>query len=152
MRKIPILLAAALISFPALADQHGAAEAEVRAAMEAFNAAYAGNDVDAYFDYYVDDAMVYFYGSRQDVAAYHEEWTATIAAGNAVEKNELSDVRIRMLPGGEAAITSYFVEFRMRGADGTVSESNAFESEVWQKINGAWKIVALHYTEIAPDE
>ena len=31
-------------------------------------------------------------------------------------------------------------------------EIEAFESGVWQKIDGRWQIVSLHYTEIAPEE
>ena len=27
----------------------------------------------------------------------------------------------------------------------------AFETDVWQKIDGAWKVASLHYTEIAPE-
>ncbi len=65
--------------------QHGSAEDEVRAVAEAFNAAYATNDIEGYFDHYADGANVSFYGARQD-------------------------------------------------------------------IDGEWKIVSLHYTEIPPDE
>ncbi len=148
MNKILTFLFAALISLSAVADQHKSVESEVRAAVEAFNGAYARNEVENYFSYYTDDAMVYFFGARQDVSAYHDEWTETIGAGNAVEKNALSDIQVRVLPGGNAAVASYFIDFRMRSPDDDVSDARAFESEVWQKIDGKWKVVALHYTEI----
>jgi hypothetical protein len=43
------VLAATLMSFAALAAHHGSAEDEVRAASEAFDRAYATNDVEGYF-------------------------------------------------------------------------------------------------------
>lgn len=152
MNKIMTCLVAVVISFSAMAEQHGMAEAEVRAAVKAFNGAYASNQVEDYFSYYADDAMLYFYGARQKVSAYHEEWAEMVDAGGAVEKNELSDIQVRMLPGGVAAVASYFIDYRLRTPDGAVSEAKAFESDVWQEIDGDWKIVALHYTEISPEE
>lgn len=150
MYKILTLIAAALISFSAMADQHSAAEAELRDAVRLFNGAYANNDVNSYFSYFADDADMFWGGVRQTKSAYQEEWTATIDAGGAVEKSEASDLQVRLLPGGNAAIASYFVDYRMRTPDGEVVEEQAFESEVWQKIAGAWKVVGLHYTVLQP--
>lgn len=152
MKKMLIFLAATMFAFPLAAQQGGSAAAEVRAAVEAFNGAYGGNRVEEYFSYYVDDAALYFYGERQSVSAYHEEWAETISAGGRVEKNELSDIQVRVLAGGSAAVASYFVDYAMRAPDGSVSTARAFESDVWQKIDGEWKIVSLHYTEIASAE
>ncbi|MDH3441977.1 MAG: nuclear transport factor 2 family protein, partial [Gammaproteobacteria bacterium] len=78
---------------------------------------------------------------------YYESWSASIKAGAGVDKYELSDVQIQVLPGGEAAVSSYFVVGTSHTADGVSSTVNAFESEVWQKIDGEWKIISLHYTE-----
>ena len=149
MRKILICLVAALLPLTAAAEQHGTAEAEVRAAVVAYNGAYASNDVEGYFAYYVADATVYFYGARQDVATYHDEWVAMIEGGGGVETYDLSDVQVRMLAGGDAAIANYFVEYRIRNADESVSEGRAFETDIWQKIDGAWRVVGLHYSDIA---
>ena len=55
------------------------------------------------------------------------------------------------MPGGDVAVASYFIDYRLRTPDGEVTELKAFESDVWQKIDGAWKVVSLHYTEILPD-
>jgi ketosteroid isomerase-like protein len=53
-----------------MAGHHDAAQAEVTAAAEAFNTAYSTNDVDTYFGFYTEDAVLFFYGARQPVAAY----------------------------------------------------------------------------------
>lgn len=151
MKKILTCLIAALMSFSVMAEHHSLADAEVRDAIKAFNGAYADNDVDAYFSHYAADATVYFYGARQDLSAYHEEWAAMVEAGGGVEINELSDVQVQVMPSGDVAVASYFVDYRMRGPDGDMFVARAFETEVWQKIDGEWKVISLHYSEI-PDE
>lgn len=148
MRRMLACIVVLLIPFVSLAEQHGVLEAEVRETVKAFNSAYADDEVEDYFSYYADDALVYFYGTRQDLAAYHDEWAAMVEAGGTVEKNELSDLRVQVMPGGNVAVATYFVDYRLRTPDGESSASRAFESEVWQKIDGAWKIVNLHYSEI----
>ena len=151
MNRIQTCIALCFLSVAALADHHGGAEAEVRDAVTAVNAAYAGNRVDDYFSFYADDAAVFFYGARQDVAAYYAEWQEMMAAGAGVEKNELSDLRIQVMPGGDVAVATYFVDYRFRAPEGDVSEARAFESEVWHKTDGAWKLVNLHYSEFEPE-
>jgi ketosteroid isomerase-like protein len=151
MNKILTCLVAALISFSAMADQHSSPDAAVRNAVKAFNGAYAVNNVEDYFNHYTDDALLYWSGARQKVSAYHEEWTELVDAGGAVEKNELSDIQVKVMPSGNVAVASYFIDYRLREPDGEVIATEAFETDVWQKIDGAWKVVSLHYTEIPPE-
>jgi ketosteroid isomerase-like protein len=152
MKKVLGIFAIALISLSAMADHHGAEYADLHAAIKAFDDAYETNDVETYFGFYADDATVYFYGARQDMAAYHEEWVAMMEAGGGVEMNEMSDLQVQVMPCGDVAIATSFVDNRTRNADGTKTTVKAFETDVWQKIDGKWKIISLHYSEIPPDE
>jgi len=152
MKKVLGGFAIALITLSAMAEHHGSENADLHAAIKAFDGAYASNDVDTYFGFYADDATVYFFGARQDVAAYHEEWIAMMEAGGGVEMNEMSDLQVQVMPCGDVAIATSFVDNRTRSPDGTTSTVRAFETDVWQKIDGNWKIISLHYSEIAPDE
>ena len=151
MKTLMVCSIALLISLSAYAGDENSAEAEVRAAAEAFNTAYATNDLDAYFGAYADDAEVFFYGARQDMAAYHKEWAAMMEAGGGVEKNEMSDEVIQIMPCGDVAIVTSFIHNETRSPEGEVSVAKAFETDVWRKTDGEWKIVNLHYTEIAAD-
>jgi ketosteroid isomerase-like protein len=74
-----------------------------------------------------------------------------IAAGGGVEKNDMSDLRVQILASGDVAVTTYFVDNRTRSADGEVESIRAFETDVWQKIDGAWKVVSLHYSLLLPE-
>ena len=130
MKKLLTCLVAVLITTSAMADHHGSAEDEVRAASEAFDTAYATNDIEAYFGAYADGATVYYYGARQDVSAYHKQWSAMIDAGGGVEMNEMSDVVIQMMPGDEVAIVTSFIDNRTRSPDGEVSTVRGFETDV----------------------
>jgi ketosteroid isomerase-like protein len=151
MKKPWIILVACFLSVAAAAEHHSSAEAELREAVIAFNVAYANNTVDDYIDFYADGATVFWYGARQDIAAYHVEWSAMIAAGGGVEKNDMSDLRVQILASGDVAVTTYFVDNRTRSADGEVESIRAFETDVWQKIDGAWKVVSLHYSLLLPE-
>ncbi len=156
MKKLSKIITATLLSatlsVAALADHHETVADDLRAAIEGFDAAYASNDVETYFDYYADGATVYFYGARQDVDAYHEEWSAMMEAGGGVEMNKMSDVVIQVMPSGDVAISTSFVDNKTRAPDGTTSTARAFETDVWQKIDGQWKIISLHYSEVPSDD
>ena len=140
------------ISISAMAAHHGSAEDEVRAAVVAFAKSYETNDIEGYFGQYTDDAEVFFYGERQDMDAYKEETVALVKAGGGVEQDKMSGLIIQMLPGGEAAITSTFIDNRSRSAEGEISTERGFETCVWQKIDGEWKVANLHYTVVTPEE
>ncbi len=152
MQKISSCLVILLIATSAIAEHHGEKNADLHAAIKAFDRAYATNDVEAYFSFYDDDATVYFGGARQDITAYHEMWTALMEAGGGVELNEMSDLQVQVMQSGDVAIATSFIENRTRAPDGTKSMSKAFETDVWQKIDGAWKIISLHHSGIPADE
>ena len=152
MRKILSFLVIALMSFSAMAEHHCLENADLHAAIKAFDRAYANNDVDTYFGFYADDATVYFGGARQDISAYHEMWTALMEAGGGVELNEMSDLQVQVIPGGDVAVVTSFIDNRTRSPDDTTATSRAFETDVWQKIDGKWKIISLHYSDVPAEE
>ena len=151
MKKILTLCAAALTWSSAVADQHDQAAVELREVVIAFNEAYADNDLELYFSRFAEDADMYWSGARHTTSAYRDDYTATVEAGGAVEKNDVSDLVIRMLPGNEAGIASFFIDYRFRGPDGEVTVEQAFETEVWQKIGGKWTLVGMHNNVIPPE-
>lgn len=153
MKKILSYFVIVLMSFTTMAELHAAENVELHAAIKAFDHAYATNDVEKYFSYYASGAKVYFGGAeRVDVDAYHEMWTALMEAGGGVELNQMSDLQVQVMPGGDFAIATSFIDNRTRAADGTTSTSRSFETDVWQKIDGKWKIVNMHYSGISAQQ
>ena len=153
MKKLYVLVTTILFwSSACNAQDNSIAAEEVRKATLAFNVAYETNDVDGYFDMYTDDAMLYFYGERWEVSTYYDYWkNAMVGAGGGVEKNTTSDIQIKVAPGGNTAVVGSFIENRSHSPEGNINEEKGYETEVWQKIEGEWKIVSLHYSVI-PDE
>lgn len=153
MLKILSCFVIIVMTFPAMAEHRGEENADLNAAIKAFDHAYANNDVENYFSFYADDATVYFGGAaRQDIAAYHKMWTGLMKAGGGVELNEMSDIKVQVMPGGDFAIATSFIDNRTRSPDGTTATSRAYETDVWQKIDGKWKIISMHYSEISEED
>jgi hypothetical protein len=47
-----------------------------------------------------------------------------------------SDRQLQIMPSDDVAISTAFVDNRRRYPDGTRSTARAFETDVWQKIDG----------------
>ena len=69
------------------------------------------------------------------MSAYREEWSAMIDAGGGVELNEMSDLVIQVMPSGEVAIATSFIDNQTRSPEGEVSTVRAFETDVWQNTS-----------------
>lgn len=151
MKKYWITLLLMTLPLLAWADNQDAVEAEVVKLAKEFNKAYATNRVDDYFGYYAKNASLYFFGERQSLEKYNRDWHEMAAAGGAVQRNDISDVEVQVLNGESIAVVTYFVDNQTRTAEGEVTTARAFETDVWQKTQGVWKIVNLHYSEIEGD-
>jgi ketosteroid isomerase-like protein len=150
MRKILNCLVITLMSFTIIAELHAADNADLHAAIKGFDHTYTTNDVEKYFNYYAEGATLYMGDdTRQDIAAYHEMWIGLMAAGGGVEVNDMSKNKVQVMPSGDFAISTSFVNNRTRSPDGTTHTSNA---DVWQKIDGKWKVISLHYSTIPAPE
>lgn len=152
MKIILSSIIVALMSLSAMAEHHDEDNADLYAAIQAFDRAYATNDTDTYFDYYAEGATLFYSGNRQDLAAYAESWPEFMEAGGGVEKNEMSDLKVQVLAGGDVAVSTAFIDNITRSPDGSKDAIRAFETDVWQKFDGEWKVVSLHYTELPAEE
>lgn len=111
----------------------------------AFNEAYERNELDAYFSYFADDVTMWFESGRVNLADYKKDWYALIKAGGGVEKFALSDMRVQFSGGGDVAIATYRLDVLTRHADGRKVKEQAWETDVWFKRDGKWKLVHAHY-------
>ncbi len=133
-----LLLAAAGAPQPTTAS-------EIEKLVVAFNHAYERNDLDEYFSYYADDVTQWFDSGRVELADYKKDWYALIQGGGGVEKNALSDIRVQLSPGGDAAVATYVLDVVTRQVGGKKTKERAFETDVWYKRDGKWKIAHIHY-------
>jgi ketosteroid isomerase-like protein len=54
-------------------------------------------------------------------------------------------MRVQMSPSGDAATATYAVDVVTRQADGKKTREKAWETDVWYKRDGKWKLVHVHY-------
>jgi ketosteroid isomerase-like protein len=145
--RIPALAAlACLLAVSISAPSFAGPSADIRRLENEFNAAYAANDLDKYFGFYADDAILWFPEGRTDVPAYRKEWTEYIKGGAALDEAKLSDLHIRLSPLGDTAIASYLLHVRTRAADKSVTDEDFQETDVWFKTAAGWKITHVHYS------
>jgi ketosteroid isomerase-like protein len=151
-RILPTLLAVIMLIAPPAFVVAAEPEDEIRALVVEFNDAYLQNELDKYFDYYADDATLWFNSGRSTLASYRDSWYDLIDSGGGVRKNTLSDIRVQMSPGGDAAIATYQVDVETEYPGNTASSQKAHETDVWFKTADGWRIAHVHYTSSDDEE
>jgi ketosteroid isomerase-like protein len=143
-----IALALSVLAFLGLsAPSLAGPKADIRKLEQDFNAAYAANDLDKYFGFYKDDAILWFQDGRTDLPSYRKQWTDTIKGGSAVKEAKVSDLHIVFSPAGDTAIASYLLHVKTQAADKSITDENDQETDVWFKTGGEWKIAHVHYSD-----
>jgi len=124
-------------------------EADISQLETDFNAAYAANDLDKYFGYYSDDAILWFPEGRTDTPNYKKEWTEFIKSGGRILAGTVSDLHVRFSPQGDTAIASYLLHLKTQETDKKVTDEVFQETDVWFKAAESWKITHVHYSPAA---
>ena len=140
-----LLLAGGLIALRAKTPPDNT-EQQIRELEDKVNAAYAANNLPAYFSYYAPDFSQWLPEGRTDLPTYQKQWTGFIHGGGRVESAKYSDLHIQVGPSGDSAVASYILSVRTRSVKEEVSEEDNQESDVFFKRGGVWKIVFLHYS------
>lgn len=132
------------LSAGAAADS-SAVVGEITRLEKTWNDAYGSNDLTKYFGYYSDDAILVFYNERTTLAEYRKTWTESTKT-EPVQSAKISDLKVKADPAGTTAIASYQLDVSTKHADGKVTLEHAFETDVWSKVKGEWRILAVHYS------
>jgi ketosteroid isomerase-like protein len=147
--KLSTLYSCALLLFGWSSLANAGPKADIERLETEFNAAYAANDLDKYFGYYSDDAILWFPEGRTDIPAYKKEWTEFIKSGGKILACTMSDKHLRLSPQSDAAIASYLLHVKTQAEDKKVTDEVYQETDVWFKAAGGWKIAHVHYSPAA---
>jgi ketosteroid isomerase-like protein len=148
MSRVLICLLMLLAPVGALAQSTGAAataEKEVRAFIDTYNAAYGGNDLDAYFRSFAPDLTQWFPSGRVDLPSYQASWRKYIGAGNRLQGVEVRDLQVQIGPSADTAVATYILRVTERSVKGEVTTEDNQETDVLFKRNGQWTIVHVNY-------
>ena len=121
-------------------------EQEIRQLEADINAAYAANDLPKYFAYYADDFRGIFPEGPTTLPEYVKSWTEFIKSGGAIQSFTYTEPQVQVSPSADAAVASYraTVSTKNPGKDPVVEIY--FETDVFFKRAGQWKLVEEHYS------
>jgi ketosteroid isomerase-like protein len=141
-----LLILASAWPWPALAQS---VEADIRSVILAVNKAYAQNDLPTYWSHYDPTLTQWWPEGRVDLPSYQRQWTEYINTGGRVLAADVSDLQIQIDPSGDAAVATYRLRVRTRNPDKSEAMQELQETDVLFKRGNAWKIVHLHYSNVA---
>jgi ketosteroid isomerase-like protein len=146
LRSLASVLALAAALLPAAqATTNPATEQEITRLEQVWNDAYGANDLPKYFGYYSENPILVFYNKRTTLAEYRKMW-AEATKTEPVQSAKISDLKIQVEPSGDTAIASYQLEVRTKHPDGKTTAEHAFETDVWSKLKGEWRVSVVHYS------
>jgi ketosteroid isomerase-like protein len=138
------LLMASAVLFAQSTTKQSAPEKEVLEVEQKYNAAYAANDLPAYFSYLAPDFTQWLPGGRTDKEQYQTSWTRFIQNGGKVLSADFTDMVIQVSPAQDSAVASYLLHVVTHSARGD-SDEYFQESDVLFHRDGEWKLVHLNY-------
>jgi ketosteroid isomerase-like protein len=123
---------------------------ELRKAIRRKNDAYRAGDIAGYFKAYAPDISVYFAGSLMNFEEMRRLTEAQFAGGGKLLEYQIADSdHIAVSAAGDAATVSYPWRERFRFGDGRVTDTEYYETNVWYRRNGEWRMVHIHITTVA---
>ena len=76
-----------------------------------------------------------------------------LAAGSEAITVEIPPLdEILVSETADAATTSFQWKTRIRNSEGTVFDRVHYETDVWYRRNGIWKIICMHLTNLTSDQ
>ncbi|WP_295525214.1 nuclear transport factor 2 family protein [Novosphingobium sp. Chol11] len=145
--------AAAQISM-ARSSPQASASAEVEALVRKVAAAYAVNDLAAYFSYFDDDIMVWNGPNARWVKQdYVTRWTKVVGEGGGVSSLAIEDLQMRVSPKGDAVVATFAMPVigRKGGLPAATEPTVMYHmTEAWFKRGGRWSMAHMHWSARTP--
>ena len=120
---------------------------ELRQVIRRKNAAYGAGDIAGYLAAYAPDATIFdrvlmtFDDLRRLMASQ-------FADGETLEYQIADDGPIRFTESGDAATVCYPWREKFRYGDGRVTDTEYYETNVWHRRNGQWKMTHAHLSTV----
>jgi len=105
---------------------------------------------EAYLSCYWEDAVIFAVNDRLTLSELRRAYVESLDAGGGAVTIELPPVDdIAISVDGDAVTTIYTWRSRTISAEGALTDRVSFETDVWYRRNGIWKIVRMHLTHLS---
>ncbi len=123
---------------------------ELRKAIRRKDDAYRAGDIAGYLKADAPDVQVYFAGSLMTFEEARRLNERQFAGGGKILEYQIADPdQISFSAAGDAATVCYPWRERFRYGDGRVTDTDYYETNVWYRRNGEWRIVHIHISTVA---
>jgi ketosteroid isomerase-like protein len=104
-----------------------------------------------YFAVFWDDAVLFIFDHRMTYAEMRRRLPLLAAGSEAITVEFPPLDELPMNESGDAAITSFQWKTRIRNSEGVVFDRVNYETDVWYRRNGIWKVICMHLTNLVSD-
>jgi ketosteroid isomerase-like protein len=128
----------------------GSAADQVRELHVKRGEAWVRNEVETYLSFYWEDAVLFTVDERISWPQLQERLHSLLKGGGGALMIDLPPADDIVISSQcDAATTIFAWRARSRSIDGAVSERSYFETDVWYRRNGMWKIIRMHLTRLS---
>lgn len=120
---------------------------ELSQAIRRKNTAYGAGAIAGYLATYADDATI-FDRVPMTLDDLRRLMASQFADGKTLEYEVADNEPIRFTESGDAAIVSYRLREKFRYGDGRITDTEYYETNVWQRRNGQWQMVHTHLSVV----
>jgi len=99
-----------------------------------------------------DDAIIFVFNHRVTLHQMRRQLPLLAAGSEAItiEFPPLNDLIVS--ESGDAATTSFEWRTRIRNSGGIVFDRVNYETDVWYRRNGIWKVICMHLTNLTSNQ
>jgi hypothetical protein len=98
-----------------------------------------------------DDAILFIFDHRMTIDQMRRR-LPLLAAGSEAITVEFPPVDGMVISEtGDAATTSFQWKTRIRNSEGVLFDRVNYETDVWYRRNGTWKVICMHLTNLSSD-
>jgi ketosteroid isomerase-like protein len=113
-------------------------------------AAWVRREIAAYISYYWEDAHIFAVDTSVSVPELRRSFASIVSEGGGPLSIDLPrDIDLMISQSGDAVTTSYQWRSSYRMSDGVDYDRLSYETNVWYRREGVWKIARMHLTRLS---
>jgi ketosteroid isomerase-like protein len=108
-------------------------------------------EADRYLAFHWDDAVLFIFDHRMTFDEMRRRLPLLAAGSEAITVELPPADGLIISESGDAATTSFQWRTRIRNSKGVLFDRVNYETDVWYRRNGIWKVICMHLTNLASE-